>query len=379
MFKKLFLLFIFICVSQTKAAYAIENPLTTPNNKFGIHILFPNELSDAAQLVNSSGGDWGYVVIPIQSGDKDLQKWQKFMDDCRKYHLIPIIRLATEGDYFNTKVWRKPTQADVLDFANFLHSLIWPVKNRYVIAYNEVNNANEWGGDANPAEYTGILHYAVSAFKAKSLDFFIISAGMDNAAANTSFSLNEYTYLQQMAAANRDIFNQIDGLGSHSYPNPAFSTPPWVLHNESIKSFQFEKKLVQGFSNKDLPVFITETGWSNHQVDEETIAAYYKIAFATAWSDSSIVTVAPFLLRAGGEPFGQFSFYRENGSPDPAYIAIHDITKINGNPSVTELFIEKKPERKQTLAVRTFPKTFNTPLAYVSQPAKELIKWFLHL
>src|SRR5258708_5905711 len=57
MFKKLFLLFIFICVSQTKAAYAIENPLTTPNNKFGIHILFPNELSDAAQLVNSSGGD----------------------------------------------------------------------------------------------------------------------------------------------------------------------------------------------------------------------------------------------------------------------------------------------------------------------------------
>jgi len=114
-------------------ANAAENPLRVANNKVGIHILFPDELEKAAALVNSNGGDWGYVVIPIQAGDKNLAKWQGFMDKAKKLHLIPIIRLATEGDYFNTRVWRVPTPADVLDFANFLSSLDWPTKNRYII------------------------------------------------------------------------------------------------------------------------------------------------------------------------------------------------------------------------------------------------------
>src|SRR5207237_665424 len=114
-------------------AFAIENPLAVPNNKIGIHILFDSELQQAAQLINSNGGDWGYITIPIQAGDRDLVKWQQFMNAAKQYHVIPILRLATEGDYFNTKVWSKPSPADIMDFANFLNSLTWPVKNRYVI------------------------------------------------------------------------------------------------------------------------------------------------------------------------------------------------------------------------------------------------------
>src|SRR3989344_4058519 len=115
------------------AAFAVYDPISVPNNKFGIHILYPSEISKASELVNSSNGDWGYITVPIQAGDKDLLKWQKFMDDSKSLHLIPIIRLATEGDYFNTKVWRKPNLSDVLDFSNFLSSLNWPTKNRYII------------------------------------------------------------------------------------------------------------------------------------------------------------------------------------------------------------------------------------------------------
>ena len=59
--------------------YAITNPLDFPNNKIGVHILFPSEIYNAAKLVNGNGGEWGYVVIPIQAKDRDMKKWQKFM------------------------------------------------------------------------------------------------------------------------------------------------------------------------------------------------------------------------------------------------------------------------------------------------------------
>ncbi len=45
----------------THPAYAIVDPLASPNNKFGIHIISatPDELIPAQALVNSSGGAWG--------------------------------------------------------------------------------------------------------------------------------------------------------------------------------------------------------------------------------------------------------------------------------------------------------------------------------
>src|ERR1035437_1768497 len=149
---KLFVLLVLLMLtfSNLNTAHAIYDPTSTLNNKFGIHILFPAELSDAAPLVNSNGGDWGYVAIPMQASDRDLDKWQSFMDDCARRHLIPIIRLATTGDYFNKSSWSQPSNYDVLDFANFLNSLNWPTKNRYVIIFNEPNRGDEWDGTPNP-------------------------------------------------------------------------------------------------------------------------------------------------------------------------------------------------------------------------------------
>src|SRR5258708_167695 len=160
---RVLLLLFLLCCSFTlvKPVSAAENPLAVANNKVGIHILDPSEVSAAAQLVNHNG-DWGYVTIPIQSGDENPVKWQKFMNDCKNYHLIPIIRLATQGDYFNTQVWRTPNEYDIVDFAIFLNSLDWPTKNRYVIVYNEVNRADEWGGNVDPSAYAHLLSFAVT-------------------------------------------------------------------------------------------------------------------------------------------------------------------------------------------------------------------------
>jgi len=239
---------------------ASENPLAVANNKIGVHILDPSEVSSAATLVNHNGGDWGYVTIPIQSGDRNLAKWQEFMNNCKKYHLIPIIRLATEDDYPNTQFWRKPTENDIVNFANFLNALNWPTKNRYIIVFNEVNRADEWGGSADPGEYAHLLNFAVTIFKSANPDFFIISAGLDNAAPDQgNIYINEYNYLRAMNQAVPGIFNQIDGMDSHSYPNPGFSQAPDATSAMGVGSFLQERSLIQSLSNKTLPVFITET------------------------------------------------------------------------------------------------------------------------
>lgn len=313
---------------------AAEDPLAVANNKAGIHILSDGELNQAAELVNSNGGAWGYVIIPLQSGDKNLNKWQNFMNECKKLRIIPIIRLATESDPKNKAVWREPNPADIIDYANFLDALEWPTKNRYVIVFNEVNRADEWGGAANPSEYAELLSFSSSVFKSKSSDFFMISAGMDNAAPEQGTEyMNQYNYLKRMNDAVPGIFNQIDGISSHSYPNPGFEQPPDTKSTMGTGSFIHERALIASMSNKELPVFITETGWSAEEINEEQRAKYYEEAFKTVWNDPGIVTVMPFLLQASAGPFQKFTFINADGSKTKQYDAFKNMQKVQGVPS----------------------------------------------
>jgi hypothetical protein len=375
-----FIILLFLVLFCTKSAYAIENPLSFPNNKVGVHILFPSEIQDAARLINSNGGDWGYVTIPIQSGDKDIAKWQTFFDNARQLHVIPLIRLATEGDYFNTKVWRKPTLVDVLDFANFLDSLSWPTKNRYIIIYNETNRDDEWGGIADPKEYATILSYAVTVFKVKNPDYFIISAGLDNAAADSSSSYNEYTFLKEVNNAMPGIFNQIDGFGSHSYPNPGFSQPPLLKTRESISSFLYESAYINSITSKTLPIFITETGWSKDAIADTRIANYFPIAFANVWNDVNVAAVTPFLLEAGSGPFVSFSLLTPSGQETAISKAIEQMPKTKGQPTENSLVLSAV-STKDNFPMKAFPEKkeqhpfnnfFLTTFSYIA-------KYFLHL
>ncbi|QQG40594.1 MAG: hypothetical protein HYV37_03430 [Candidatus Levyibacteriota bacterium] len=380
--KLIFLMFLAIqhLVLAVGVAAAVENPLSTPNNKYGIHILFPEEVEQAANLINSSGGDYGYVTIPIQAGDKDLQKWQTFMNKARDLHVIPLIRLATEGDYFNTKLWRKPTAEDVLDFANFLSSLSWPTKNKYIIVFNEVNRGDEWGGSPNAAEYADLLLYASTVFKNKSADFFIISSGLDNAAPNErGVFINEYDYLQQMRQAQPTLFNSIDGLGSHSYPNPGFSQSPTNNGLTGVASFRYERNLVKTLSGRQLPIFITETGWSRDSVPEPKIENYYQEAFSSIWNDSAIVAITPFLLRAGTPPFDKFSFISENGG-NQIYNVVEKLPKVKGEPILEDKQQESTPSAKVLGAKDFSKKTYQETMIFeLPQSVKILTRWLLKI
>jgi len=360
-------------------ALAVYDPHSVTNNLFGIHILFPEELSKAADLVNSSGGDWGYVTIPIQASDKNIDKWQKFMDDCKKYHLIPIVRLATDGDFFNKSSWSIPNDGDVMDFANFLDSLSWPTQNRYVVIYNEPNRADEWGGEPDADAYAQILDYAVSEFKRVNPDFFIIAAGLDNASINNpnGQSINEFTYMSQMNDAVSGIFSEIDGIASHSYPNPGFSAPP-SDYREGIYSFYYQNNLIYSLTGKTLPVFITETGWSNTVITSSQQVSYYSDAISNYWNDQNIVAVTPFILDAGSGPFAQFSFLN-SGNQTELYKAYKNFPKIKGQPLLAKDFEVSIQTKEQLIPVEKFKKNegIQTIFEGINKSTKTFFKWLL--
>lgn len=332
--KLIFLVFLHLFLFSSSITNAIYDPLSRPNNKIGIHILFPSELNKAKELVNSSGGEWGYVTIPIQIGEKDIAKWQIFLDDAKDLKLIPILRLATEGDYFIKSSWKKPTEEDILDFANFMESLNWPVKNKYIIIFNEVNRSDEWNGQADPEEYAKLLSYATTIFKEKDDDYFIISSGMDNASITANGTYSQYDYFELMNEHVPGIFNKIDGISSHAYPNPGFAQPPEVDSPTSISSFIYESDLINSMSDKRLPIFITETGWDQTLTSDQQVGQYFIQALETTWNHPEIVAITPFLLNSGPGPFEKFSFLDKDGKENNVFKAIKNYKKVKGEPAI---------------------------------------------
>ena len=323
--------------------YAIENPLSSANNPFGIHILNENELDDAAKLVNSSGGDWGYVTLVIRKDERDSERWQQVFDKMRKLHLIPIARLATIQQNGG---WEKPNVDEIDGWVSFLNSLIWVVKNRYIIIGNEPNHAKEWGGELNPEEYSDYLYSFSKKLNETSNDFFILSAGFDASAANTNETMSAENYIKNMITYKPESFEFIDGWNSHSYPNPNFSGSEDSYGRGSVRTFEWELNLLKSFGiNKNLPVFITETGWSHNMdgtsknsklITQNDISERIRNAYSGAWQDPRIVTVTPFVLNYQEPPFDIFSWKKKDGNFYSFYYEIQDIPKIPGKPLQSE-------------------------------------------
>ena len=322
---------LFLLLSSFPAkVLSVYDPLSRPNNPIGVHILFPEEIEAAAKFVNSESGSWGYVTIPIQSTDRDRKKWQKFLSDASRLKVIPIIRVAT---FANGPNWAEPENFDLVDFANFLNDLSWPIANRYVIIFNEVNRSDEYGGLVSPENYADILINAIDIFKARSDKFFILPAGLDNAAANSNSSIKFDTYLNRMYERQPEVFNRLDGWTSHAYPNPGFSDHPAKSGNNKIDSFRYDLALVSRFTGKKLPVFITETGWSNEKLPNDLIGSYVEFALSNVWNDSNVIAVTPFLLKAGTPPFSVFSLLDQNNNPRSDYYSFAKFSQ-KGDPIV---------------------------------------------
>lgn len=318
------------------AAYIPPNS----NNKFGIHLAQPQteDIEKAAELVNTNGGKWGYITLVIQEDDRKTDKWQEVFNKLRELKLIPIVRLATKPEGSN---WRRPSPLDAQQWVNFLNSLNWVVKDRYVILFNEPNHATEWGGSVDPVSFAQVSKIFAKKLRESNKDYVVMLGGLDaSAPASAPRYADEAAYISQVIATiTPEEFNTyFDAWSSHSYPNPGFAGSINDYGRGTVRTFQWELDLLKLLGVKDLPVFITETGWNGNAVSREQVAENFKIAYENIWlPDGRIVAVTPFVLNYQSEPFLQFSWVKPNNDGVyPEFETVKNMKKNEGKPAVID-------------------------------------------
>jgi len=306
------------------------------NNKVGISLLQPSaeDFVGASDLVNGHAGDWGYVTLVIQENDRDVGKWQEIFEQLREKHLIPIIRLATSPQ---GEAWRVPEEKDTQEWVDFLNKLNWVVKKKYIILFNEPNHASEWGGEVDPEGYGRVALAFAKKINDVDEDYIIMLAGLDGAAPqypNQFWDSGEF--IKEICKDRQfctDLFNHIDAWASHSYPNPGFSGSVWDTGKKSIRGYEYELSLLKELGvEKDLPVYITETGWKEGVLSEEAIAENFSIALSQIWGpDGRVQAITPFVFKYLSQPFLGFSWVNDDGY-SAQYNVVKDLAKQKGEP-----------------------------------------------
>lgn len=320
---------------------AVNEDLQRPNNKFGIHIAKPHDedIRKAAELVNGNGGAWGYVTVVMREDELNKAQWQEHFNMMRELQLIPIVRLATRGEGDN---WRRPSADEAKKWGDFLDSLKWPVKNRYVLLFNEPNHAQEWGGAADPYTYAEVAEAFAADLKSRSSDYVIMLAGLDAAAPQQPPRFMDSAYYLDVVIKEMgsDRYQELFcAFASHSYPNPGFVGSPGASGKGTVRSYEVELEQLKRLGvTKTMPVFITETGWDGNAIGRDRAAEYFRNVYENVWGpDDRIRAVTPFILNYQGEPFLKFSWRKfQSEEMYPQFDVVRDLSKTYGSPKIDE-------------------------------------------
>jgi hypothetical protein len=329
---------------------AKSNPiLASDRSIFGLHLSQTSDIDSAKNIINSNGGDWGYVTIVLRTDQLNFQMWQDFMDNCRLNHLTPIIRLATimEKDY-----WKKPEYSDIDNLTNFLASLNWPHSRQIVSLFNEPNQGKEWGGGVDAKSYTDLALYTAKRLKNLNPNFYILSGGLDLAAPSKPPNFESAgSFYQQIYQYKPEYFDLLDALASHSYPNHGFVGSPNDQGQHSIRGYQWELAFLKKLGvKKELPVIISETGWPhregqslNRNFYTSKITSSLLLTALDVWQqDSRVLAVTPFIYNFPYPPFDHFSWLQIDGTIYPEYQKVVNLVKNPNSVTQTNTFQVKQ-------------------------------------
>lgn len=318
----------------------------TANNAIGMYVNNNvDDIKEAAKLVNSNGGKWGYVLLTMEINDRNKSNWQDLMDAAKSSSLIPIVQLFNNNNC-------NPDKLDFKGLAETLNSVKWPTKHRYITVFNEMNAKDYWCQRLAPAEYAKSLDKAINAFKAKSAEFFIMPGAFNSSARTQDRYMGEDSYLIEMNKAVPGIFKKIDGWSTHSYPQPNFSGDPNNLPagygaRDTINNYIWEMNIIKNnFGVFGLPIFITETGWlhkegqngcnqysQNSLLSADATSSRFKDAFLNYWlADKRIVAITPFIFKSSDPCAKGFAWQNADGGWYPQAQMLLNMKKTSGTP-----------------------------------------------
>ena len=288
------------------------------NNNFGLHLTQTSDINSAYSIINSSQGDWGWATIVLRTDQLDKNMWQEFMDNCRKYHIIPIIRISTRME---NNAWVRPTFTDIDNLSNFLNSLNWPSTPQYITLFNEINHGQEWGGEVDIKNFVDTAIYATDKFKSLNPNFFILTPGLDLAAPEQPNKFKNFINVyNEIKLYKPEYFNIFDGLATHFYPQ------------NSKKDFNSELR----YFKKDIPIFITETGWKHERPYTCQAAATFTLNILRSYSvNPQVKAITPFIYNYPYPPFEPFSWVDKDEKLLPDFQIIVDEPKTKNTPLQT--------------------------------------------
>lgn len=280
---------------------------------YGVHVLRPSEFQEVVKAFGEHRPEENplYVTIPFALDDVNrLSEWQDAFRFAKQENIIPLVRLTTRFDA-EKNAWAVPTRADIVLFAKALDRLEWPQEKRHVMFFNEPNHAAEWGGKADPESYAEVARFATSWFATEDASYELLPAALDLAAPNGSTTMEAFTFWRRALKSDPELFQRFTAWNSHSYPNPAFSAPPLAKGQNSLRGFEHELAFLKKYSDREWPVYITETSWRVTSRNQNVMRSYYRTARKQIWSHDQVVAVTPFVFAGSPGPFSEFSLVKE--------------------------------------------------------------------
>ena len=300
-------------------------------NKFGImtHLTCPsfdpNGGGRHIALAASMCGEWGWVRQLVTADPDESAASARFIVLCRAHKLTPILYINA---FSKSAMDRSMPQAQfpkadadgsfstVADVtAEWLEGIRdLGVEVPYLELWNEPNLAEGWGNHPDPVQYAK-YHMAVGrVVRRVSPRTKILNAALANSTGTDDnhdgrsgregdANLDSFYFMEQMLRAEPGMADLIDIWSSHSYP---FNHPPEFSQDRfCVGAYRYEMDHYRSFTNRTLPVIITETGYrlGDHadnrfpEVTEDwrvawTVGSYFKV-----WlDDPNLLGVCPFIL-----------------------------------------------------------------------------------
>ena len=324
-------------------------------------------LSEADQdrtgaVVLDSGARWALITVSWRAVEYDAKGTYDQAQLDSVDHAVSVLNQAgvnVIATVFATPRWASadpdeqytpPT--DPADYADFMKFLADRYKGR-VAAYeiwNEEDLSRFWKPAPDAAAYAGLLKAAYPKVKEGDPNARVLFGG-------TQF--NDYSWLEQVYAAEPTIGQYFDVMATHPYP-PNRHAPEDVryctvadpdnfcpvadgrMSKDSFPAYRLVRDTLLAHGN-DKPIWFTEVGWSSASgnawgVSEATQADYLTRAYRYIEGDPYVQVAVWYNLR--NSLFGndgpnwddQLGLLRTDFSPKPSYAAFRAI--LNENPSV---------------------------------------------